>query len=269
MTQNISELVLSRAQTDAQFDTDDDSAELSYVITDSNTPGDEAAARALLLATAPPTYNGMPLVELQLVPNGCDFIWTGTANYRTRTTFAQSFDTTGGSFKITNSLATQKFARANEVAPDHKGAINVQEDGRVEGVDIVIPSLKFSEVHEIANSVVTDSYISDLSELTGRVNDAPFRGFDAGEVLFVGATGSHRGSSAWEITFNFVVSKAENLNVGAVNGVSKGGHEYLWVSYSKEADNLAIPPRQVSRPAAVYVEKVYEEDDFTRLQLPV
>ena len=44
---------------------------------------------------------------------------------------------------------------------------------------------------------------------------------------------------------------------------SKKGWEYLWVRYADEED--AAAKMLVKRPIAAYVEKVYEEGDFSQL----
>ena len=43
-------------------------------------------------------------------------------------------------------------------------------------------------------ALVTGGYKATLFYLTGKVNGGPFKGFAPGEVLFLGASGSQRGS---------------------------------------------------------------------------
>ena len=51
--------------------------------------------------------------------------------------------------------------------------------------------------------------------MTGKVNDASFKGLDAGECLFLGASGSKRGEKDWEIAFRFAGSEnCAGLNTG-------------------------------------------------------
>ncbi len=97
-----------------------------------------------------------------------------------------------------------------------------------------------------------------------RVNSGPFRGFAAGEVLFLGASGTKRGGGDWEITFRFAASRNRtNLTIGDITGISKKGWEYLWVRYADAED--ANAKALIKKPVAVYVEKVYEEGDFGAL----
>ncbi|KAA0215760.1 MAG: hypothetical protein DYG94_06340 [Leptolyngbya sp. PLA3] len=114
---------------------------------------------------------------------------------------------------------------------------------------------------------MTSGYKATLFGLTGKVNSNSWKGFNAGEVLFLGASGSRRGTSAdadWEITFRFAASaNALGISVGPISGISKKGWEYLWVRYAdaEDAGSNAI----VKRPVAAYVERVYDEGNFSAL----
>ncbi len=85
-----------------------------------------------------------------------------------------------------------------------------------------------------------------------------------GEVLFLGASGSKRGSDDWEITFRFAASPNKTgLTVGDIVNINKKGWEYMWVRYADAED--AVAKAIVKKPVAVYVEKVYEDGDFSGL----
>jgi len=147
-----------------------------------------------------------------------------------------------------------------KTAPDCKGAIGVTADS-VEGVDITVPVYQFSETHYLADTLVTPAYKATLFALTGKVNNAAFKGFAAGEVLFLGASGSRRGYGDWEITFRFAASpNVTNLTIGDITGINKKGWEYLWVRYSDSED--AVAKALVKKPVAVYIEQVYPYGDL-------
>jgi hypothetical protein len=171
-------------------------------------------------------------------------------------------DTGGGTQHITQSRATvSKHAPVGETAPDFKGAIGVTTDS-VEGTDITIPVFNFAETHYVPTAAVTDGYKLALFNLTGKVNSAAFRGFQPGEVLFLGASGSKRGKDDWEITFRFAASlNVAGLGVGDIVGIDKKGWEYLWVRYADAEDENVL----VKQPIAAYVEQVYQEADFSGL----
>lgn len=171
-----------------------------------------------------------------------------------------SFDTTGGSTHITQSRET---LRTTAGAPDFGGAINAAED-RVDGVDVKIPSFKYSESHVFDAASVTLAYLKTLSQLTGSTNDATFKGWSAGEVLFLGASGTLRlGSdqSEWEITYSFDMSENENITVGDLGMILKEGWAYLWINYKDTENGDAV----VKQPRAAYVERVYPESSFASI----
>lgn len=92
------------------------------------------------------------------------------------------------------------------------------------GIDIAVPVYNFTETHYINNALVTENYKLALFQLTGRVNNAEFKSFAMGELLFLGASGSRRGKSDWEITFRFAASpNVANLTLGEMTGIQKEG----------------------------------------------
>jgi hypothetical protein len=197
---------------------------------------------------------------------------------------ARSFDTTGGTQHITQGKKTGTreldFATEGEgtadvyenrfpsSAPDQKGAIAVDESS-VNGVDIVVPQLQWQESYDVPNAYVTNAWIRSVAGVTGTTNAASFRGFDAGEVLFMGCSGSQewddqRGRGPWSLTFRFVASRnVSGDKIGDITGISKKGHEYLWVKYETAQDSSS--QSLIRKPRFVYVNKVYDSSDFSKL----
>ena len=176
-----------------------------------------------------------------------------------------AFDTGGGTKHLNQSLKTD--GRYPNNAPDFAGAIEVDNEGNVNGVDVTMPVLNFTETHTLSGSRVSTSYKKTLASLTGTVNRSGFRGFSAGEVLFLGASGTKRSkksSAPWEITYRFAVSTNKaGFKVGDIQVARKYGWDYLWVRY---ADKVAEGGKNVvKKPVAVYVEMVYPEGDFGNL----
>ena len=252
----------------------DDSAELIYFITGTASDADALSA---LKSTAPSTHNGMTRGNCNVEPvaidsDNADFCkWEGTAHYApphyTKIEPPEtgdssfSFDTGGGSQHITQSLSTvNRYAPTGQTAPNFKGAIGVTHDS-VEGVDISVPVYNFSETHYIADGDVDKAaYFA----LTGKTNNAAFKGCAAGEVLCLGVSGSKRGGGDWEITFRFAASPNKtSLTIGSITGIDKKGWEFLWVRYADTEDTAA--KTIVKQPIAVYIEKVYEEGSFASL----
>lgn len=238
--------------------------ELVYDITGTDpTTDDEEDVEALLVATAPAAYQGLVLDGVQAEPLGGG-IWRGYARYVNFDDSEFTFETGGGSTRITQSLSTiNTYAASGYTAPDFQGAIGVSDD-RVEGVDITVPVYQFTETHRFADGSVTSGYKADLFSLTGRYNNASFKGFDAGEVLLIGVNGSKRGNEKWSLTFRFSASpNVTGLTLGPITGIAKKGWEYMWVRYIESVDSIAYS--LVRRPVAAYVERVYQPGDFSLL----
>jgi hypothetical protein len=246
----------------------DRSAELTFIVKGT---GDDAAARTELLAHAPASHNGLDRDEVEVEEIG-DQLWLGQVRYRkagfsiiefpATGDFDESFETGGGTQHLTQSISTvHKYPSSG--APDFQGAIGATDSG-VEGVDVTVRVFNFTRTHYLEDSFV-DAHRAAWYALTGRVNNASFKGYDAGELLLLGVSGGRRrGMDDWEITFRFAASpNRTNLSVGPLTGIDRKGWEYLWVLYEDAEDTGA--KRLVKRPVAAYVEKVYEEGDFSLL----
>jgi len=250
---------------------DNASVEMVYILTGTS---DDITARNLISSSTPTSYNGLVRQSINLEPEWVDTTasdgrWLATVRYGVRQPAevgesSFSFDTGGGTQHITQSISTvNRYAAPGRTAPDFGGAIGVTHDN-VEGVDITVPVYAFSETHYLPASFVTPSYRGTLFGLTGRVNNAPFKGCAAGECLFLGASGSKRGADDWEITFRFAASpNRSGITVGPISNISKKGWEYMWVRYADSED--ASAKMLVKKPVAVYIERVYEEGDFAAL----
>jgi hypothetical protein len=119
----------------------------------------------------------------------------------------------------------------------------------------------------VPNSYVTSAWIRGVAGVTGTTNNAAFRGFEAGEVLFLGCSGSQewddqKGSGPWSLSFRFAASKnVTGETIGDITGISKKGHEYLWVRYEDAVSSNSL----LKKPKAVYVNKVYKDSNFSTL----
>lgn len=191
---------------------------------------------------------------------------------------SRSFDTSGGTQHITQadggkitSTGTTTTRSGTErrfpsTAPSMDSAIGVDGDS-VSGVDIVVPALSWTESYDVPSSYVTAAYIRRVAALTGTTNDATFRGFAAGEVLFLGCSGNQdwdadKGDGPWSLSYKFVASpNVTGQTIGSITGVEKKGHDYLWVRYEDSVSGSDL----IKKPKYVYVNTVYKEGAFSGL----
>jgi len=172
-----------------------------------------------------------------------------------------TFDTTGGTIHVSASKETiGKYPAAT--APDYKQLIGVNKDDVV-GADIVIPALKISVHFNHPAAIITLARIKYLQSITGMVNSAAFLTFAAGEVLFLGASGSEGTDAETEVTYQFAMSaNASGLTIGDVASIVKKGHELAWIKYKDAVDTVGSDDLPVKAPEFVYIERVYDTVDL-------
>ncbi len=266
MTITIDEKPTSRSATEGVDNSA--SATLEYIVQGTD---DDDAVHALVQATIPGFHRGLAYRTYSIDPVHVDEVdaigyWDVAAQYGVKDPkeSTYTFDTGGGTQHVTQSLVTKgRYPAPGFAAPDFAGAIGVTHED-VEGVDITVPLYHFGETHYLDDALVTDAYKGKLFLLTGQTNIAQFRNFARGEVLFLGAAGTKRGREDWELTYKFAASpNVVNLQIGPITVASKKGFELIWVRYTDVEDPGA--KMLIKRPVAAYVEKVYEEGDFSKL----
>lgn len=230
----------------------------------------EVQATALLFT--PPavssTYGILYRQDVIVDPEGNDQ-WGVTVPYgkvnKVVGSFTLSFDTTGGTVNRKVSIATTNSYKATgepDDPPDYKGAIDVQDDGQVNGADVVIPALKLNAHFKHPVAVITLPQIRAIARMAGTVNSATFLGFEAGEVLFLGATGSEGTDSETEVTYQFACS--ENLvdgTIGPFTHINKGGWDYVWVKFHPDVDG----GNPIIKPRWIFMEQVYFRKNFAAI----
>lgn len=248
---------------------------------------DPLACRTALLAgvTTLSTYDGLVLNSIARERMGPQS-WQFTCNYDSLTPdiggYTVSIDTTGGQILQTYAYGQTSYAATGETATDFGNAIDVQE-GKPQGVQRVIPALKINVRAKIATEYLGSSaiaYAKKVARYTGFTNSQPMFpildssgnptgnfNFEAGELLFIGASGDIIAENP-QLTFSFLASEnVANLTLGEITIDSKKGHEYLWVDFKKDKD--ATTSRSVSLARAAYVGQIYDEADLNELSIGV
>lgn len=249
------------------------SATIPYMVVGA---ADEAAARTAALADIPTTFNSLPRQSISGLEQINDSTWKVVARYGVKTpsgggdpatlTNTYTFEIGGGTQNVKEGRAvTVKYAASGTAAASQ----GINFDGQnVNGVDIVTTQYQWSETYWFAPSVVDTAYKTDISGVVGCVNNAPFRGMAAGEVLFLGASGSKQGNDWWQITFKFAREpNMTGLVVGDITGIAKTGWQYMWVRYEDDVAGTGANKSLVKKAKAVYVETVYGSSDFAALDI--
>lgn len=235
----------------------------------------EHTVRILADAASPPVHSNLlkQKIDVEEIANEA---WDaevsyGTIGRREPGSIDWSFEIGTQSLKITQALEhIASYAPPAKIAPDHKGAIGVRRDGTGitrDGTEIQFPTFTWEETHRVLPSAITEDYVRTLEELTATTNDAKFRWWDTDELLFMGLAGNKQGEEKVELTFRFMSSRTKkNYKIGDIDIDEKKGWHYLWVEYEPEEDENA---KMLSTKArAVHIERVYEQNDYSRLLLP-
>lgn len=235
---------------------------------------DEEEVKDAVIAAVPETRGALFLQDIGFAHIGGG-VWEIHASYATVDRSQQepqppdeaaagtySFDTGGQTQHIQSALATTRYPGS---APLSHLLIGAAKD-RVEGVDIIVPVFHWMEARVLPAEMVTQAYKLTLMDLTGKVNNAAFRGTAAGETLFKGASGKQDKIDRVEITYSFAASpNRTGITVGegasAITGIAKKGWELLDIRYADATDSN----RLVKKPVAIYVHQVYETRNFALL----
>lgn len=237
----------------------------------------------------PTTYDGLIYEDLDrsyMAPQS----WLWTANYVEKRKsdesndqldvgeYRVSFDTTGGQVKLMWTPDHTNNVTAYPQAPlpvglstptDFKGGINMRRGTNgiePEGVEVLIPVLKFTIHYRRAaeDEASWFAFMKSIYAVTARTNNATFKTFDAGEVLFLGGNGVQGIESDPVLDFHFAASpNLTGLIFDAITDVDKGGHDYVWIDSEPEKDATSLRGR--SKPIGVYVHQLYEPVSFAGL----
>lgn len=184
-------------------------------------------------------------------------------------TWQFSFDTTGGRATKTHApLISRHWKSGAGDAPDLKGAINFHGE-RPEGVEVVIPNLRFTITAWYEARDITTNFMKELARKTGSVNNDTWLGFAAGEILYHGGQGQGdvptvAGQRVRPIALNHQYEASENQASVSVTGIDAGspgatiakkGWEYMWIRTIKKIVNNVIGCENKH----VYVNDPYEK----------
>lgn len=282
-------ITVEKAWNDTEGDGDGDGAsrEVRYII--SGTDSYDAAETAFL-ADADPESGGLVGVHYTLTRLS-DNHWLGVLTHGTVSIIPGvrpdppqtkddpselSFDTTGGSkhIKVYRGTPT-KYAASGKEVPDLGGAINVSPDlGGVDGADIGEAACRINVTKVLTSAELPSTYLNTVWRLTYCVNSSPMLlnvdgkllSFDAGELLFLGASLNYkRGTKEWRITYQFAAKPNETRSYGYVPSIFVKGWQYVSFWFAPTAVTQGGKNFVVPQADGVWVGDVYTEANLSLL----
>ena len=182
-----------------------------------------------------------------------------------------NFDCSAGTKHMTQAIEqTCVYAGSGESkdSSDEASAVPIGWNGKdgseseAAGVDVSIGELRETYTKTMSKSKVTStSWKRKVAELVGKVNSGSFKGWNAGEVMFLGCSYSapSKGSKKVSVSFHFAIRLNESkATVAGQNIGSKKGFEYLWALTDDEVRD-GERKRKVRK---IYKAVVCETDGF-------
>lgn len=268
------------------FDGDTPEWDLEYCILEA---ADETEAYNAVVAQSPVELFGLTRKAVRQPPKlklEGGTTWTATVRYvveeigkadiqeGTPTTVTLEFDT-GGETYTRHGVKSDKQAKYSwsagvDPAPDIKGALGF--DGKkANGIEQVIPGLKLTLSARYNADRIDANVIKNWSRNTGKTNSDKFLGFDAGELLHLGAKGTvtldaFTLDATGAVPVSFVFQASENIagfvNIGEISFEGKGGWQHVDVVSGPYEDTTTTPPTVVIKPLYAYVSTIYESTSF-------
>ncbi|MBQ9368765.1 MAG: hypothetical protein IJT83_13375 [Victivallales bacterium] len=167
---------------------------------------------------------------------------------------------------ITHSRKTVRSYAVDGKAPDYKGAMCVR-NGEAQGTDINFSTVNFTITHYFKKTNWSTALRNKILNNGNKMNKEPFRGFDAGEVLYLTATiepVTEGGTDYLKVDYQFAYSPNDDdveLSGWQGKNIKKEGWNFMWVQDKTDPDD-GIPV-----PESVHIEQVYKTLDFTSLGL--
>ena len=194
--------------------------------------------------------------------------FTITYNWSRSASSSDGIDTDKETIKYSFGTATTTAKTCIQImntygnCPDNGVLVNVQ-DGEAQGIEVYVPAASMT-IQKYFRKTYFNSVIRDkILFRRARVNDATFKGFKEGEVLFLGAEIEEvqENDKYLSITFTFLINENEtNKSIGSVTGISNEGHQGVWPHIVKNSKSQMTVD-------GVYVGKMYHKADFTEMGL--
>ena len=255
---------------------DSDSRDITYLVKGAD---DDIEALSAVEDHASTHYDSMPREVLkveEIHPGTINETLSGKGIYEVTVSYnrreVKDFDVGDLDYQFDFTLSDQHIYQAKSTvgshvlgggtAEDYHEAIGQDSDGNINGISIRTPTSSFSYSYRVANSGVTAQYQRNVQNCVGKVNSESFKGYPAGEVMFVGASGGASTSDDWKISFKFEQRRnSTGIYVGSIGPFSVNGWDILDIKYRAASKTQAfVGIKQV--PAQVDVLRVYDYADL-------
>lgn len=257
--------------------------EIKYIVFNAAT---KAEAIAAVAADAPTEYGGVPRtgvrfdgygsgheIEISVVYGKDSSSSSGGTTGSEDDDPTVSFDCSGGSKHLTFSIDAQEIVYGTK---DAGGAIGwngkTGSEMEITGVDVPTGQLRESYGKWFRLSSITTARKRAWSSLVGKTNNATFKGWNAGEAMFLGCSysGSSDSGATVLVTFNFQIQ--ENEEDATVNGISCGaktGFEVLSAISKTETVEVEGVKQPKVTIEAIHKSTVCKSGDFSLLGIGV
>ena len=232
---------------------------------------------------APDEFSEIPKKSASVAERLTDTAWKIEVNYGSESKSSSgdsgdesdeatmNFDCSAGTKHMTQAIEqTCVYAGSGESkdSTDEASAVPIGWNGKdgseseAAGVDVFIGELRETYTKTMSKSKVTGtSWKRKVAELVGKVNSGSFKGWSAGEVMFLGCSYSapSKGSKKVAVSFHFAIRLNESkATVAGQNVGSVKGFEYLWALTDDEVKD-GERKRKVKK---IYKAVVCETDGF-------
>jgi hypothetical protein len=266
------------------------SASLAWTVTGTDDESEAIAAaieESAKLEAYGKTYRGIPRTGTSAIERLAPSAWRVTVNYR-RLGAASKNDTDSGDYEVNIEISSmtlhieRPLQTIFQTGETHPNVIAPDDDGKAKGLDVSVACMRRTERHIMSNARFSPFFQKMLMANYNTTNINPFRGYEAGEVLFTGVSASQSGdkNSDWIVTFNFNISPnqaEESIVIGndmsgspvSIPAFTKQGWHYVWFSTGMTSLN---PTSQNPSPIfpyikGVYVEQIYKAFDFGQFRI--
>ncbi|RKZ99082.1 MAG: hypothetical protein DRQ46_00200 [Gammaproteobacteria bacterium] len=174
------------------------------------------------------------------------------------------FDVGTEPLHINEAYTQQNFPEPESEDSKKSKVIGLQPDGSISGVDVIIPTASYRETRSV-NSISVEMW-RQILELTGKVNQANFKGWAKGEVLFNGANAARRQGKAWRITYNFLIApNITGQEIKVLKLVPVKGNEFDTATYDKEGwEYVWLRQSFIDKTAVIEGKTVHTREYFVK-----